>query len=196
MDTISVEEDTRLSLKERIADLAANATGFRDEIYRSASPRYATSRQLVTGDGAKRFGGRWNPAGVAAVYGSLTPQIALEETLAHARYYGLPINTSMPRIFVAIRIELSQVLDLTLGNYRRTLRISEKRMLECDWRAECALGREPITQQIGRLAAVAGLEAILVRSSADDSGFNLVVFPDNLHKTSRIAVVSPDRLDS
>lgn len=185
-----------MSLNERIANLAAAATEFRGEIYRSASPKYATSRDLVTGEGAKRFGGRWNPAGVAAVYGSLTPQTALEETLAHARYYGLPINTSMPRTFVAIHVELSRVLDLTSGGNRQSLRVSEWRMLECDWRAECDAGREPITQQIGRLAAETGLEAILVRSSADDSGSNLVVFPDNLSKASCLSVVSPDRLNA
>lgn len=185
-----------MSLGERIANLAAKATEFHDEIYRSASPRYATSRDLVTGEGAKQFGGRWNPAGIAAVYGSLTPQTALEETLAHAWYYGLPINTSMPRTFVSIQVELTQVLDLTVGSNRQSLGISEKRMLECDWRAERAAGREPITQQVGRLAAMASLEAILVRSSAENSGFNLVVFPDNLQKTSRISVVSPDRLNA
>lgn len=183
-----------MSLEERIANLAAAAIRFRQKIYRSAAPKYATTSDLLTGEGARRFGGRWNTAGVAAIYGSLTPQCALEETLAHARYYGLPINTSMPRTFVAIEARLSQVLDLTDGSMRQSLRISERRLLECDWRADCTVGRVPITQQVGQFAALAGLEAILVRSAADVSGLNLVVFPENLRSTSRIEIVSPDRL--
>lgn len=83
------------------------------EIYRSASPKYANSRDLLTGGGSRRFGGRWNPVGIAAVYGSLTPETAMEETLAHARYYGLPVHASMPRTFVAISFALKSVLDLT-----------------------------------------------------------------------------------
>ncbi len=185
-----------MSLKERVANLAAAAREFHGEIYRSVSPKYATARDLVTGEGAKRFGGRWNPVGVPAIYGSLTPQTALEETLAHARYYGLPINTSMPRTFVAIHVELSRVLDLTAGRNLQSLRVSEQRMLECDWRKVGAAGREPVTQRIGRLAAEANLEAILVRSSADNDGSNLVVFSDNLWTTSRVSVVSPDRLST
>jgi RES domain-containing protein len=185
-----------LGLETRIANVCTAAIRFHQEVYRSAAPRYATARDLLTGEGAGRFGGRWNPAGVAAVYGSLTPQCALEETLAHARYYGLPINTSMPRTFVAIETQLSHVLDLTDGSLRRSLRVSERKLLDCDWRAEAAAGRIPITQQVGGLAASAGLEAILVRSAADHSGFNLVVFPENLRSTSRIEVVSPDKLTS
>ena len=133
-----------MSLEERIANLAAAAIKFRQEIYRSSAPKYAATGDLLTGEGARRFGGRWNPVGVAAIYGSLTPQCALEETLAHARYYGLPINTSMPRTFVAIETQLSHVLDLTDGSIRQSLRISERRLLECDWRAECAAGNQPL----------------------------------------------------
>ncbi|MCA9189467.1 MAG: leucine-rich repeat domain-containing protein [Pirellulaceae bacterium] len=36
-------------------------------------------------------------------------------------------------------------LILDDGSSRQTLRISEKRMLECDWRAGCAAGLEPVT---------------------------------------------------
>lgn len=185
-----------MSLEKRIANLITATIPFHREIYRSVAPKYATERDLLTGEGAKRFGGRWNPAGVAAIYGSLTPQCALEETLAHARYYGLPINISMPRTFVAIEIHLSHILDLTDGNIRRSLRISEQKLLKCDWRAECAAGRTPITQEVGRLAALAGLEAILVHSAAGNSGSNLVVFLENLCSASRLEIVSPDRLGS
>lgn len=127
------------------------------------------------------------------MYGSFTLQTALEETLVHARYYGLPVHASMPRTFVAIEFTLESILDLTEGRNRQALRISEKRLRECDWRAETRGGAMPITQQVGGAAAAAGFEAILVRS-ASDSGANLVVFVDNMRSGSRLAVVAPDRL--
>lgn len=186
--------ELELSLEGRIRTLASRAKAFHAEVYRSAAPEFATTSDLNTGEGARRFGGRWNPVGTASVYASLSPQTALEETLAHARYYSLPINTSMPRTFVAVDVKLEAVLDLTDGSNRSALRISEKRLLGCDWRAEVNSGNTPVTQEVGRIAAAVGLEAILVRSAADKSGHNVVVFPDNLKTSSHIAVVSPGRL--
>jgi len=183
-----------LSLKERIEKLTGKATPLSGEMYRSAAPKYATTADLVTGEGSRRFGGRWNPPGVSAVYGSFTPQTALEETLAHSHYYSLPLNTSMPRTFVAIEFSLTAVFDITVGKLRQSLGISEKRLLDCDWRAEVDAGRTPITQAVGDAAFQAGLEAILVRSAADSSGTNLVVFTSNLDASSALKIVSPDRL--
>jgi RES domain-containing protein len=39
----------------------------------------------LTGDGAKKFGGRWNPPGVAVVYSSSSLALAQLETLVHLR---------------------------------------------------------------------------------------------------------------
>ena len=100
----------------------------------------------------------------------------------------------MPRTFVAIDFKLEAVVDLTDGRNRQVLAISERRLLTCDWRAELKLGNVPITQEVGRVAAKAGVEAILVRSAADRSGQNLVVFADNLRPGSSLAVIAPDRL--
>ena len=49
------------------------------------------------------------------MYGSFTPQTAMEETLEHCRYYGLPVHAAMPWTFVALEIDIASVLDLTQG---------------------------------------------------------------------------------
>ncbi len=115
----------------------------------------------------------------------------MEETLAHSRYYSLPVHTSMPRTFVAMAFSLTSVIDLTDGELRQILRISENRLLDCDWHAS---ETTPVTQEVGRAIYSAGLEAILVRSAADRTGRNLVIFVDNLCATSTLEVVSPERL--
>ncbi len=131
---------------------------------------------------------------MAVVYGSFTPQTALAETLAHAKYYSLPVQAAMPRTFVAIEFALELVLDLTDGRNRQALSISEKRLLRCDWRADVRHKNTPITQQVGTAAGNAGFEAIVVRSTADSVGKNLVLFVHNLGSSSRLKVLSVDRL--
>ena len=80
-------------------------------------------------------------------YASLTPETALAETLAHHRYYGIPIEDAMPRTFVAIQVKLQSVLDFRDGKVRQRLQVSESRILTIDWRKEVDEGREPITQR-------------------------------------------------
>lgn len=38
---------------------------------------------MLMGEGARRFGGRWNPPGVPMLYTSATPELALLESLVH-----------------------------------------------------------------------------------------------------------------
>jgi len=102
----------------------------------------------------------------------------------------------MPRIFVALEVRLQKVLDLRDGNTRRRLKISEQRMLEADWRAETAAGREPLRQAIGRAVHAAGFEGLLVKSAADPKGTNLVVFLENLLPSSVLRVLDSDELSA
>lgn len=111
--------------------------------YRSATPQYAQQTDLLTGEGSRLHGSRWNPPGIAAVYASLTPETAMEESLAHFRYYGIALHAAMPRIFVAIQAKLSKVVDLTEGANRKRLLIAEHRLVECDWRKEMATALSP-----------------------------------------------------
>lgn len=55
-------------------------------------------------------------------------------------------------------------------------------------------GKAPVTQQVGRAAWNAGIEAIKIRSAADSAGQNLVVFVDNVLRSSSLAMITPDRL--
>jgi RES domain-containing protein len=118
----------------------------------------------------------------------------MAETLAHARYHGLPVHSVMPRTFVALSVRLHHVLDLTRDELYRSLPVSKSRLLRTDWRREMDQGRRPITQAIGRASYQAGLEGILVPSAADLDGQNLVIFPAAFVQDSGIDVLHPDRL--
>lgn len=178
-----------------IKKLAKNACPYVATVYRSVSLRHSRSRDIVSGEGSFRFGGRWNPPGVRANYGSLTPEGAMAETLASARYHGFAAHSAMPRIFVAMQVQLSLVLDLTDPAIGKAGGFRASSFNGVDWRSDVSAGRLPITQMIGRSAAACGLEAILVPSAASVNDQNLVTFVDNLLGTSEITVMSATDLD-
>lgn len=176
------------------AELIGSTSGIELTTYRSASPKYANERDLITGEGSRQHGGRWNPPGVAAIYSSLTPETAMAEALAHARYYGFPIQSVMPRTFIALHLQLQRVLDLSKAKVRKKLGISKPRLVKTDWRAEMDLHQVPVTQAIGQAAFEAGIEALIVPSAADPAERNLVVFPDCLLKGSSMTVLGKANL--
>lgn len=161
-------------------------------IFRSTTPRYATSADLISGEGSRRFGGRWNPPlELAAVYGSLDAETAMAETLAHVRYYALPEHAAMPRVFVAIEVKLERVIDLRSGRVQKLLGVSIAALLTLDWRASLnapAPEQPCLTQLLGRAANAARLQGMLVPSAAQETGANLVVFPSNLSAASVLRV--------
>ena len=53
-----------------------------------------------------------------------------------------------------------------------------------------------ITQAIGQAACEAEIEALIVPSAAISEGFNVLVFPANLKKGSKIEVLNADSLGS
>jgi RES domain-containing protein len=160
----------------------AGAGAWSGVAYRSASPGYANRDDLITGAGSRVAGARWNGRGsFHAVYASLDPQTALDEALAHFRHFNLPIESAMPRVLVALQIQLGCVLDLTRIEVRRSLRLSRRRLLDEPWRELQQQGQEALTQAIGRLAWEAEWEGLLVPSAARSGGVNVVVFPANLN---------------
>jgi RES domain-containing protein len=160
--------------------------------YRSVIPAYAASKDLLSGEGVRRHGGRWNaPGAFAAVYASLTPETALAEVLSRFREYGIPVADAMPRVLAALEVAVTSLADLTTPAARRTLRVSLRRMRKEAWRRATEDGREALTQAIGRAAFERGLEGLLVFSAPDPAGRNLVLFPARLAPASRLSVRAP-----
>jgi RES domain-containing protein len=62
------------------------------------TPRYTADD--MTGTGAARFGGRWNPPGVPLVYASESRALACLETLVHFDGADFPFNRYLVRIDV------------------------------------------------------------------------------------------------
>ena len=179
---------TLKQIQKRILLLTTSLVSFDGIVFRSSTPKYANDSDLVSGTGSKLHGQRWNPAGIAVLYASLTPEAAMAETLAHYRYYEIPIEEAMPRVFVGIQVKVGSILDLRAADTVRRLGVSKQRLLKNDWRREVSLGHVPLTQQVGLAAYNSGLEGLLVPSAAEKSGTNLLLFPDNFSSDLRVSV--------
>lgn len=165
--------------------------------YRSASTKYANSKDITTGMGSMKSGGRWNPLrSFPTVYLSCELDTAFKESFAHLSYFGFEPHMALPRTFAAVQLRLHRILDLTDGNVLKSLRVSRRSLLKQDWRRIQDGGREALSQAIGRLAQELGYEGILAPSAAAQRGTNLVYFPGSLLTTSRVKVLNPAQLPS
>lgn len=163
-------------------------TDWSGEVYRSATPRYCRSNDMVSGLGSAKMGGRWNPPGdLQTVYASLDPETAMAESLATFRYYGWALYEAMPRVFRALEVRLSAVLDLE--DLPQPISGRLEAALAEDWRVLQASGQESLSQAIGHAAFEAGLEGLLVPSHARPGRTNLVAFIQNLQTTSSLRVL-------
>jgi RES domain-containing protein len=159
--------------------------------FRFQSISYPNPNDVLSGDGARDRGGRWNAPGVAAIYGSTTDDTALEECKANDRYYA--VETKGPRLLVAVEAKLVGMLDLTGPTIRRSLSATLKELAAEDWRKFLQAGKESTTQALGRAAAASRASGLLARSAAVPQGINVVVFP-RAHQADQMVVVEADKL--
>ena len=101
-------------------------------IYRALNPLWM--RQPLSGEGARRHGGRFNARGTPALYTALTP----EGAMAEANQAGRPFE---PVTLVAYEADLGPVLDATLP-------LTAKRLTQL-----CELGEQMRTASARRCEA-------------------------------------------
>lgn len=166
---------------------------WKGDCWRFQSVRFPAPEQILSGEGALASGGRWNGRGMfAAVYGSTDDTTAVRESGAVAAYTGFPMKE--PRLLVAIRLELTRVLDMTNATMRRKLGVTLKEFREEDWRKIQDSGHESLSQALGRAALDGAAEAILVPSFAHYQGVNIAYFPTNRAKESKVSIWHEDQI--
>jgi RES domain-containing protein len=156
-------------------------------IFRSVSPRYAQPHDILSGHGSYKSGGRWNAPGIYAIYGSLEPGLAADESFNFLmQHFGWQNRDVPPRMLVGIRASLRAVLDFTKSP--NILPHSElEELLREDWRRRNGEKKESRSQALGR--AVADLAEGILAPSRLRNGKNLIVFPRSLKAESRIEVL-------
>lgn len=116
-------EYPRLESAMKVA--AGHALHWEGVFYRSAPPKWSAGRDMLTGAGSVKAGGRFNATGsFPMVYGSTTPELAMVESLAFQRRAGLPVEWAMPLVFKAISAKVERLLDLTDANVLTALGVT------------------------------------------------------------------------
>jgi RES domain-containing protein len=88
-------------------------------IWRIATDTPNYTADDLSGEGAKRTGGRWNRKGTAMIYASSSIALACLETLVHFNAGGLPLNRYVVCIEIPDKIwALTARVDATVGGPR------------------------------------------------------------------------------
>ena len=139
------------------------------KLYRALNPIYA--KEPMSGEGARRYGGRFNPRGVPALYCSLSIMTAVRE----ANQAG----TLQPTTLVSYNAEIGGIFDGTDEADLRGEGMDAAAVAASTWRDEMKTIGESRTQAFARNLIAKGCNALLVRSfapSATEQDFNLVLW--------------------
>lgn len=140
-------------LKLPTTELSANVSRYHN-------PNWAWAP--VSGEGASRFGGRFNPKGLPALYTSLDPHTAFKEAVG-----GTTSKLIDPMLLCTYQVNLSQVIDLT--PYRQ--------VFDTPWRQQLLQGVTPPGHALAKALLTSKLaQGVLVPSYAAPQGSNLVCY--------------------
>ena len=157
---------------------------FRGVVYRAHNPQWSWTP--LSGEGARRHGGRFNQRGIPAIYTSLTPMTAIRE--AHGR-------SMQPITLCAYEVDAEPVFDTRDNSQRVALKVSDSKLACPAWEAEMLEGRVPASQALADRLIEAGYVGMLVRSFAAGTGvdeFNLVLWSWGNRRPSRVTLIDDE----
>lgn len=128
--------------------------------FRAHAPQH--SHQPLSGFGAQKLGGRFNPPGMPALYLSKTPEITLRE-VSHGFTERLD-----PSLVVEYDLDVSDVVDLT-GIFSRFRAGVTRSQLGCRWLDLHTIGMVPPSWVIAQKLYSQGYAGVIVPSFATGS---------------------------
>src|SRR5439155_14200029 len=119
-------------------------------IFRSAPPKWASAKHILSGQGSFKSGGRFNAGGsFPAVYGSTTPQLAMAESLAYQHRAKYSLQHAFPLVFKAIEVDVKTALILSNPTLFESLPLTLEQILNDIWWRARARGEESLGQARG-----------------------------------------------
>jgi RES domain-containing protein len=126
-------------------------------VYRALNPVWVGNP--LSGDGAKRYGGRFNPKGMAALYCTLDPVTAVREV----SQIGQPLQ---PTILVSFQADVDPIFDATDLRALAGQGMTPDALAANDWRVHMAAGQDAPTQRFARRLVQVGYAGMLAPSYA------------------------------
>jgi RES domain-containing protein len=133
-------------------------------LYRSLNPLYA--RQPLSGEGASRFGGRFNPRGTPALYTALSIGTAIRE--------ANQVGDLQPTTLVAYRAELTNLFDCRDTAALAAYQMTPATLADPAWRETTRTKGSAPTQDLALALIAAGHPGLLGRWSGKGAQLSLI----------------------
>ena len=169
--------------------MTSAAIRFCAPVFRAHNPEWAWDP--VSGEGARRHGGRFNPPGLAALYTALSPLTAIREASA----FGRPME---PLTLCEYEVDCADILDTTDPAACAAEAVVASDLACPDWARRMYDGRPVPSQELARHLIARGYAGIVVPSFARGAGpadRNLVFWDWGAELPHRVRVIdSQNRL--
>jgi len=150
-------------------------------LWRAYVPRWA--HLPLSGDGAARFGGRWNPTGSPTIYA------ARELSTAWAEYNQGFVQH--PALIAELRLEEARLADLTDANVLTGFGVDES-IHRCEWRADLDAGRVPATHTLRQRLLAEDFDGVIYPSFMSPGGSCVALWRWNGEGKPKLTVTDPD----
>lgn len=144
-------------------------------------PRWAHAP--LSGEGASRFGGRWNPLDVPTIYA------ARELSTAWAEYNQGFVQH--PALIAQLELRYARLADLTVADELAGFGLTED-IHRCEWRDALDCGRVPETHRLQAELSAEGFDGLIYPSFMSPGGTCVALWRRNVGEGAELKIIDPE----